>query len=62
MACRLFDKYVVEENGDITNGLTGHKLKRTVKGYTIGYYINGKFCSIQYLQKHLTLIETTCPF
>lgn len=59
----LFEKYNVNSKGVITNTQTGNILKKTVKGYTIGYYINGRFYSLNALRKHLVLIENQyCPF
>lgn len=59
---RLFEKYVVDIKGNIINSVTGKKLQRTVKNYTIGYYINNKFYSLNQLRKHLIKIVNDCPF
>ena len=60
---RLFDKYNVNSKGVITNMHTGNILKKTLKDYTIGYYINGIFYSLNAIRKHLVLIEKQyCPF
>ena len=59
---RLFDKYIVDSKGSILNSVTGKKLQRTVKNYTIGYYVNNKFYSLHQLRKYLVKIEKDCPF
>ena len=59
----LFEKYHVDEKGVVINRVTRHRLQRTVKGYTIGYYIAGKFWSLKALRPHLVLIvDEPCPF
>jgi len=59
---RLFDKYIVDEKGGVLNSITGKKLQRTVKGYTVGYYINNKFYSLKQLRQFLVKIKDECPF
>lgn len=59
---RLFEKYIVDVKGGILNSVTGRKLQRIVKGYTIGYYVNNKFYSLKQLRKHLIKIKNDCPF
>ena len=59
---RLFDKYIVDEKGGVLNSITGKKLQRTVKGYTVGYYINNKFYSLKQLRQFLVEIKDECPF
>ena len=59
---RFFDIYRVNQKGIITNCKTGNQLKKTVKGYTIGYYLNGKFFSLQSIKPHLILEANDCPF
>lgn len=49
----LFDNYEVNEKGIIMNVKTRQILQRTVKGYTIGYYINKRFYSLKKLRLHL---------
>ena len=59
----LLDKYEVNYKGVVTNIKTRKSLTRTVKGYTIGYYINKRFYSLT--QLGLLLIEKkeiNCPF
>lgn len=50
----LFDNYEVNSSGVITNIKTKKTLTRTVKGYTIGYYINNQFYSLNKLRPLLT--------
>ena len=45
------------------NSKTGKQIKKTVIGYTSGYYIKGKFYSIDKLRKHLVKPEkVSIPF
>lgn len=45
------------------NQKNGKIVKQIMKGSTIGYIINGKFKSINFLRKHLERIpEENCPF
>ncbi len=46
----LFDNYEVNGNGVVMNIKTRKTLTRTVKGYTIGYYINKRFYSLHQLR------------
>lgn len=46
----LFDNYEVDSKGVIMNIKTRKTLTRTVKGYTIGYYINKRFYSLHQLR------------
>lgn len=53
-------KYTIK-NGKIFN--KGKEIKKTVKGYTIGFWINGKFRSLSYINKHAKKQEyIKCPF
>lgn len=59
----LLDRYQVNSKFDITNTKTNKQLKRTVKGYTIGYYIQDRFYSLKQLQSMLKeKKEVVCPF
>ena len=40
----------------------GNKLQRTVKGYTIGYWLKGKFRSLNWIKTNCKKIEIKCPF
>ena len=56
-------KYGITKNGIVVNLATGKILKRTLKGYTIGYYIKGRFQSISKLRGMLEKIPADeCPF
>lgn len=50
----MFDNYEVDSNGIITNIKTKKTLTKTLKGYTIGYYINKRFYSLHQLRPLLT--------
>ena len=55
--------YVVTNNGEIINVKTNHILKRQVKGYSIGYWIQKKFYTLSALRMKLEIIkEVECPF
>ena len=42
---------------------TGREIKKTLASMTIGYYIKGKFYSLNKLRNHLVKIEKElCPF
>lgn len=59
----LLDRYQVNSKFEITNTKTNKQLKRTVKGYTIGYYIQDRFYSLKQLQSMLKeKKEVVCPF
>lgn len=39
------------------------EIKKTVNGYSVGYWINKKFWTLRNLKKHLVKIEKEiCPF
>lgn len=38
------------------------EIKRTVKGYTIGYWLNGKFRSLNWINKNAKKKNIECPF
>lgn len=55
--------YGVTKNGIVINITTGKILKRTLKYYTIGYYIHGKFYSLSKMRTMLEKIQAVeCPF
>lgn len=59
----LFDNYEVDYKGIVTNVKTKKTLTKTVKGYTIGYYINKRFYSLKQLRPLLfEKTEINCPF
>lgn len=56
-------KYGITKNGIVVNLATGKILKRTLKGYTKGYYIQGNFYSLSKLRTMLEKIpDAECPF
>ena len=58
-----FDKYGITSKSEVINIKTDHVLQRTVKGYTIGYYLSGKFKSLQQIRSLSYKYEKVkCPF
>jgi len=53
--------YFINRNNEIFSK-HGNKLKRTVKGYTIGYWLNGKFRSLRWIKNNCKKIDIICPF
>ena len=57
------DNYIVADNNKVYNTKTNKLLQMQLKGYTKGYYLHGKFYSLNVLRKHLVKIEKIkCPF
>lgn len=57
------DNYVVTQCGKVFNIQRGKVIKRVVKGYSVGYNINGKFITLTNLRKKLEKIpKLDCPF
>lgn len=59
----LLDRYGVTSDGKIYNRQTMRQIKRTVNGYTVGYWLNGKFYTparINTLAEKIT--KQYCPF
>lgn len=52
-----FDNYVLGKDKQLYNIQRGVKIKRCIVGYTKGYYLNGKFHSLNKLKSLLTKIE-----
>jgi len=49
--------------GKLYNVKTMREIKKTVNGYSVGYWINKKFWTVRNLRKHLVKIEDSkCPF
>lgn len=60
---KKYPNYAITKNGIVVNLPTGKILKRTLKGYTIGYYIQGRFYSLSKLRTMLEKIPADdCPF
>ena len=51
------DNYIVADNNKVYNTKTNTLLQMQLKGYTKGYYLHGKFYSLNVLRKHLVKIE-----
>ena len=47
------DSYKWTQEGELYNSQTMRKIKKTVNGYSIGYWISGKFYTIKNLRKFL---------
>lgn len=45
-----YDLYFVDDNNKVRNKKTGKILKMQLKGYTRGYYFNGKFLSLRQIR------------
>jgi len=57
------DSYRWTQEGELYNARTMRKIKKTVNGYSIGYWISGKFYTLKNLKKSIVKIETEfCPF
>ena len=47
----------------LINTKTGREIKKCVNGYSVGYYIKGRFYTIATLRKHIAKVEPVkCPF
>ncbi len=57
------DLYKWTTEDELYNVKTMRKIKKTVNGYSVGYWICGKFITLESLRKHLVKIEKIhCPF
>ena len=59
----LSDNYQWTDKGKLYNVKTGREIKKTVNGYSVGYWICGKFITLTKLKS--TLVKVTdihCPF
>lgn len=57
------DLYKWTTTGQLYNTKTMREIKKTVNGYSVGYWINKKFWTLRNLKKHLVKIEKEiCPF
>lgn len=56
-----YENYIFSTNKKLFNIKTGKEIKPTLKGYTVGYYLNGKFLSKKrpLIKKYVT---NNCPF
>lgn len=57
------DSYKWTSDNELYNSKTMRKIKKTVNGYSVGYWINKKFYTLKNLRKNLVKIEKIdCPF
>ena len=57
------DLYQWTTTGKLYNVKTMREIKKTVNGYSVGYWVNKKFWTVRNLRKHLVKIENErCPF
>lgn len=57
------ENYIVASDNNVYNLKTKKKLQMQLKQYTKGYYLSGKFYSLNQLRKLLIKIEKIkCPF
>ena len=45
-----YDLYFIDSNNKVRNIQTGKALQMQLKGYTKGYYLNGKFMSLKQIR------------
>lgn len=51
------------DSGKLYNVRTMREIKKTVNGYSVGYWIAGRFVTLQNLRKQLIKIDNEyCPF
>lgn len=57
------DNYRWTTDNELYNIKTMRKIKKTINGYSVGYWICGKFYTLNNLKKHLIKIQKTIlPF
>ena len=57
------DKYKWTKDGKLYNTKTNREIKKSVNGYSIGYWISKKFYTLDNLRLHLQKIDKEyCPF
>ena len=60
---KVFHHYVWTECKKLINSKTNKEIKKTIKGYKAGYYINRNFVSLEKLKSEIELIpKQNCPF
>lgn len=58
-----YELYIIDDKNKLRNINTGHIIQMQVKGYTKGYYLNGKFKSLIQIRKLLVkYIKEELPF
>ncbi len=45
-----YDLYFIDDKNKMINRITGKTLQMQAKGYTKGYYLNGKFLSLKQIR------------
>lgn len=55
---KIYNHYQLSECGILINVKTGRRIKKVVKGYTVGFNIKGKFVSLTKLRNQFTKIKT----
>lgn len=56
------NKYQWSECGKLFNIKTGREVKKTIVNYSIGYWINRKFMTLNNLKRLLVKIDYSVPF
>lgn len=51
------DLYIIDSENKVRNIRTGKALQMQLKGYTRGYYLNGKFMSLKQIRARLRKCE-----
>jgi hypothetical protein len=52
-----YDDYYISYDGVMVNNSTGRIIKKRVKGYSVGYTINGKFTTLKKLRPLIYTIK-----
>jgi hypothetical protein len=52
-----YENYCVASDNKCYSRVTGWEMPQHLKGYTRGYYLNGKFCSLKKLRPLLKLVS-----
>ena len=59
----LLDKYSITKDKRIFNTKTMREIKRTVNGYSVGYWLSGKFYTLKKINEIAVKIKKKhCPF
>lgn len=59
---RGYDNYGITAKGIMINLTRNTTVKKTVKGYTKGYYLSGKFKSLSQINSMAYVDNVTVPF
>lgn len=55
------DGYFITRKNEIYSK-HGNKLQKTVKGYTVGFWLKGKFRSLKWIRNNCKKVDNYCPF